>query len=34
MRQDPPFDMNFINNTYVLEAAENKGLKVVNRPSI
>ena len=33
MRQDPPFDMNFINNTYVLEAAENKGLKVVNRPS-
>ena len=33
MSQDPPFDMNFINNTYVLEAAENKGLKVVNRPS-
>ena len=33
MRQDPPFDMNFINNTYVLEAAENEGLKVVNRPS-
>ena len=33
MRQDPPFDMNFINNTYVLEAAETEGLKVVNRPS-
>ena len=30
MRQDPPFDMNFINNTYVLEAAENQGLKVIN----
>ena len=29
MRQDPPFDMNFINNTYVLEAAENQGLKVI-----
>lgn len=33
MRQDPPFDMNFVNNTYVLEAAENKGLKVINKPS-
>ena len=33
MRQDPPFDMNFINNTYVLEAAENQGLKVINKPS-
>ena len=33
MRQDPPFDMNFINNTYVLESAEKNGLAVVNSPS-
>ena len=33
MRQDPPFDMNFINNTYVLESAEKNGLAVINSPS-
>ncbi len=32
MRQDPPFDANYIYNTYVLEAAERKGVIVVNKP--
>lgn len=33
MRKDPPFDMNFIYTTYLLEAAEAKGALVVNRPA-
>ncbi len=33
MRQDPPFDMQYINNTYVLDSAEKKGVRVINRPS-
>ena len=32
MRQDPPFDMDFINNTYILEAAIKLGVKVFNDP--
>ena len=32
MRQDPPFDMGYINNTYILEAASKLGVKVVNNP--
>ena len=32
MRQDPPFDANYIYNTYVLEAAEREGVIVVNKP--
>jgi len=33
MRKDPPFDMEFIYTTYILELAEQRGLKVVNSPS-
>jgi len=33
MRQDPPFDSSYIYNTYVLDAAENRGVRVVNKPS-
>ncbi len=32
MRKDPPFDMNFIYATYLLERAEQDGLLVVNKP--
>jgi len=32
MRQDPPFDANYIYNTYVLEAAEKEGAIVINKP--
>jgi glutathione synthase len=32
MRKDPPFDMNYIYTTYLLEQAENKGVLVVNKP--
>lgn len=32
MRKDPPFDMNFIYTTYILERAEHEGLLVVNKP--
>ncbi|MCK5880423.1 MAG: glutathione synthase [Sinobacterium sp.] len=32
MRKDPPFDNEFIYNTYVLELAENAGSLVVNKP--
>lgn len=32
MRKDPPFDSEFIYSTYILEAAENRGTLVVNRP--
>ena len=33
MRQDPPFNSNYIYNTYVLEVAERSGVKVINKPS-
>ena len=32
MRKDPPFDMEYIYTTYILERAELQGLLVVNRP--
>jgi len=32
MRKDPPFDMEFVQATYMLERAEEEGLLVVNRP--
>jgi len=32
MRKDPPFDMEFIYATYLLERAEAEGLAVINRP--
>lgn len=31
MRKDPPFDMNYIYSTYLLEQAEKQGVLVVNR---
>jgi glutathione synthase len=33
MRKDPPFDMEYINSSYILELAQNAGCLVVNRPS-
>lgn len=33
MRKDPPFNMEYIYSTYLLEAAERKGTLIVNRPS-
>ena len=33
MRKDPPFDMDYIYATYLLEQAANSGVLVVNRPS-
>jgi glutathione synthase len=33
MRKDPPFDMEFIYTTYILELAEARGLLVVNKPA-
>lgn len=33
MRKDPPFDMEYINSTYILELAELGGSMIVNRPS-
>lgn len=33
MRKDPPFDMDYVHCTYILEAAEKQGCLVVNRPS-
>ena len=33
MRQDPPFDMGYINNTYVLDSAENDGVRIYNKPT-
>jgi glutathione synthase len=33
MRKDPPFDMDYIYATYLLEQAENTGVLVVNKPS-
>ena len=32
MRKDPPFDMEYIYTTYILERAEERGVLVVNRP--
>ena len=32
MRKDPPFDMEYIYTTYVLERAESQGVRVVNKP--
>lgn len=32
MRQDPPFDMNYIYMTYMLELAERAGTLIINRP--
>ncbi|MCB1619825.1 MAG: glutathione synthase [Thiothrix sp.] len=32
MRKDPPFDMEYIYSTYLLELAQQQGLLVVNRP--
>jgi glutathione synthase len=32
MRKDPPFDMEFIYSTYILERAEGAGVLVINRP--
>jgi glutathione synthase len=32
MRKDPPFDMEYIYTTYLLERAETEGVRVVNRP--
>ena len=32
MRKDPPFDMEFIYTTYILERAEETGVLLVNRP--
>jgi len=33
MRKDPPFDMDYIYATYLLEQSENSGVLVVNKPS-
>ena len=32
MRKDPPFDIEYIVATYVLERAEDQGALVINRP--
>jgi glutathione synthase len=32
MRKDPPFDMEYIYTTYILERAEEEGVLIVNRP--
>ncbi len=32
MRKDPPFDMNFVYTTYVLEQAEREGAWIINKP--
>jgi glutathione synthase len=33
LRKDPPFDMNYVYLTYMLELAEAKGVKIYNRPA-
>ncbi len=33
MRKDPPFDMEYVYATYMLEMAERSGVRVVNRPA-
>jgi glutathione synthase len=32
MRKDPPFDMEYVYSTYLLEIAESQGARVINRP--
>src|SRR5512134_1211745 len=32
MRKDPPFDMEYVYSTYLLELAESQGARVFNRP--
>jgi glutathione synthase len=32
MRKDPPFDMEYVYSTYLLEAAEGEGARVYNKP--
>ncbi|MEK6426387.1 MAG: glutathione synthase, partial [Burkholderia gladioli] len=32
MRKDPPFDMEYVTSTWLLEVAERAGAKIVNRP--
>ncbi len=32
MRKDPPFDMEYVFDTYILDRAEANGVKVINRP--
>ena len=32
MRKDPPFDMEYVYSTYLLELAETQGARVINRP--
>jgi len=32
MRKDPPFDMDYVYTTYILDLAEKAGVKVMNRP--
>ncbi|MGQ0750274.1 MAG: glutathione synthase [Betaproteobacteria bacterium] len=32
MRKDPPFDMEYVYSTYMLELAEQQGARVINRP--
>ena len=32
MRKDPPFDMEYVYSTYLLELAEQQGARVINRP--
>src|SRR3989338_4887135 len=32
MRKDPPFDMEYIYSTYLLEMAEKQGVLVINKP--
>lgn len=33
MRKDPPFDMEYVYSTYLLELAEAQGARILNRPS-
>lgn len=33
MRKDPPFDMEYVYTTYILEQAERQGTLIINRPS-
>ncbi len=32
MRKDPPFNMEYLYSTYLLELAENQGARIINRP--
>jgi glutathione synthase len=32
MRKDPPFDMEYVYSTYLLELAEQRGARIINRP--